>query len=191
MIPIRMMDHMENQHPELPKRPATFYYYPEGSNDAKAFEDGVEKGEAQKLFGRHATAEGYFYGDADEEVQAETYLRKALMSTDKAEHLMPEKGSEMRFAGHTASGTEDVGGLLSLSLQDVHVSKEGQDSAMRQATFATVRDLKERYAPVDFDNMHKAVPEKLESLADVGDLVQTGAGVRHPVESALMPKMLD
>jgi alpha-tubulin suppressor-like RCC1 family protein len=140
------VDGQQNPRPELPAKPATFFYYPSESDEAKAFTTGVRKGEVDSIFGRDVTPEGYFYGDYDAEGAADP-SRKALMPAVGGERMPePSEGSDMSTQ---AEFEDSANGVLSLSMQDVKAPRVGSDN-MRQAVFDAVNDLKDNLAPVDF-----------------------------------------
>jgi hypothetical protein len=144
-----------NRNVELPKRPAVFVYYPQDSDEAKAFEGGVKKGDVSTLFGREVSADGYFYGDFDAEVESKDYTRKSRMPSSLNIEVMPERdaATDMTTTYLTAAQhTEDnnLENVFSLSLQDVKVDRTFGDANMLHSSSNSVQDLEDAYPPVDF-----------------------------------------
>eukprot|EP00300_Choanocystis_sp_HF-7_P023930 c25324_g1_i1.p1 GENE.c25324_g1_i1~~c25324_g1_i1.p1 ORF type:complete len:662 (+),score=114.62 c25324_g1_i1:30-2015(+) len=148
--PSAMYETSKAPRPELPVRPATFFYYPEDTIDSRVFEEtgAVTKGQELTLFGRHVAADGSFYGDYDEEVASDQYTRMALMPSSGV-RKMPEAGESADMT--TSAQADRETGAKSLSLQDGRAPRNRGDAEMLKSSLKSLTELQDTFQPVDFE----------------------------------------
>jgi len=153
--------------PEIAPKLANLVYYPVGSNEQKAFGEGIKKGEPIRLFGADVTADGYFYGDVDKD--AANWNGFNEMPAPTGNSLMPETSKNLDTMGVTASKSSNREiGVFSLSLEDVRAARTNGDYDMKKSVMDCITDYDDNRSPVNFNTLPVVAVDEISDLIAVG-----------------------